>query len=151
MELIFNVAAVLFMMCLITGVYMVFCRNANHFSGITAASDATFFGGFFNRLYFVVSTFTTIGFGDVSPVSFRARAITIFLILSVFTLILKTLTSFIETYNKNIKKYIQTVANAPGAAAAAFRTAKAPTQAAPPRPEQDQEAYQTAGGYAAAI
>jgi len=150
MELIFNVAAVLFMMSLITTVYVVFCRDARHFAGITASSDATLFGAFFNRLYFVVSTFTTIGFGDVFPVTFRARAITIFLILSIFTLILKTLTTFIETYNKNIKKYIQTAATTAIAFGKAPRLQPQPHLSPPPPPpvqtEQDADA-----GFASAI
>ena len=35
------------------------------------------FDYFFNRLYFVMTTFSTAGFGDIYPASLRLKAVTV--------------------------------------------------------------------------
>lgn len=126
------------MLSLIVTIYMIFCRDAAHFRGIAPESDATFLGGFINRLYFVVSTFTTIGFGDVAPATRRARVLTIVLILAVFTVILKAFTSIIDTYDQTLKKYVQAVAGAPKAAVNAVRGAAVARTAQQPQAKAEE-------------
>lgn len=111
MDFIVNILIVLFMLSLISLVFLLACRDASHFRGIDAASDAKLLTAFVNRLYFVVSTCSTIGYGDIAPVSVRGKVLTIVVIISVFTLIAKAFTNYIDTYNKNIKQYLRAVAD----------------------------------------
>ena len=50
------------------------------------------FDYFFNRLYFVMTTFSTAGFGDIYPVSNYAKLATMFLQLSVAIMIIDHIT-----------------------------------------------------------
>lgn len=55
-------------------ILMMSCRDASiHFRGIDADDDREFWQAFRNRLYFSTITVSTIGYGDVVPVSERAR------------------------------------------------------------------------------
>ena len=67
------------------------CRDASHFNGVDPIADASFAHAFFTRLYFSITTFSTIGFGDVSPASIRARLIIIITIFFFIVLVLKSL------------------------------------------------------------
>ena len=41
--------------------------------GITEQEDNTFYKKFFNRFYFTSTTYSTAGYGDISPKTIRAR------------------------------------------------------------------------------
>lgn len=104
-----NVGIVVFMLSLVVMVYMFLCRSYKHFRGISEQEDAKFINAFVNRLYFVLITVSTIGYGDIAPVSLRARIITICVILALFVVILKAFDSIIDTYNKNLGSYVNKI------------------------------------------
>ena len=56
-------------------VYVFFCSDSSDWNGIDAESDGTFAEKFMNRLYFSVVTFSTVGYGDISPKTQKARAL----------------------------------------------------------------------------
>jgi len=101
-----NIAIVIFMLSLFVIVYLVFCRSYEHFKGIDKELDKSLLNAFIYRLYFILVTVTTIGYGDIVPVSMRARLITIFIILTIFVLILKVFDSLIDNYNNVFADYI---------------------------------------------
>lgn len=72
-------------------IYTITCPKTDHWKGINEAQDKTLFDKFFNRLYFSLTTMTTIGYGDIIPVSKRARSI---VLLQMFTLIIKLIIIF---------------------------------------------------------
>jgi NhaP-type Na+/H+ or K+/H+ antiporter len=100
-----NIAIVLFMLSLVVMIFMVFCRDYTHFRGLDKAQDSQFIHAFTNRLYFVLTTLTTIGYGDIVPATLRCRMITVAVILVVFILVLKAFDSLIDSYNGNVQGY----------------------------------------------
>lgn len=106
LDFLIKVGILIFMLSIFVMVYMVFCRSHTHFKGLDAKNDARFIDAFVNRLYFVVSTVATIGYGDIAPISMRARIITIGIIIVIFLAILKVFDSFIDVYKKNISGYL---------------------------------------------
>jgi hypothetical protein len=73
------------------------CRDSHHFGGISVAADKNFTHAFFNRLYFTVTTFTTIGLGDITPASVRARGVVMFIALIFLVVILQSLENIRRT------------------------------------------------------
>ena len=67
-------------------IYTIVCPTTDHWKGITENNDKTLFDKFFNRLYFSLTTMTTIGYGDIAPVSKTARSI---VLLQMFMFILR--------------------------------------------------------------
>ena len=106
-----NIAIVLFMLSLVVMIYMVFCRDYTHFRGLDKVQDSQFVYAFTNRLYFVLTTLTTIGYGDITAASLRCRMITVGVILVVFILVLKVFDTLIDNYNGNVHKYLAKFAN----------------------------------------
>lgn len=106
------VAVILFITLLLT----VVCRDAYHFNGLNLELDQTIFGAFFQRLYFVLTTLTTIGLGDVSPASIRAKVMLMLIIFTVLILILKSLDNIItfmrESVVTSVKKGVSKVQQA---------------------------------------
>jgi hypothetical protein len=88
---------------------MVLCRDSRHFRGLRPDEDRHFTNAFINRLYFVLTTVLTIGYGDITPRTLRCRIITCLVILSVFLIVLKAFDKFIDNYNANFKQYIDPV------------------------------------------
>lgn len=72
-------------------IYTIACPTTDHWKGITEAEDITLFDKFFNRLYFSLTTMTTIGYGDITPVSKRARSI---VLLQMLTFVIKLIIIF---------------------------------------------------------
>ena len=63
---------------------MILCRDGpTHFRGITEEQDSHPLEAFFTRFYFMVSTSTLCGVGDVSPKSHLARIIVIVILFLV--------------------------------------------------------------------
>jgi hypothetical protein len=100
-----NILIVFFMFSLFVGLYMFLCRDYRHFKGIDRLEDLYWGDAFLNRFYFVLTTFTTIGYGDITPRSKRARILTISIILFIMVVILKTFDGFITTYYNVFDKY----------------------------------------------
>lgn len=69
-------------------IYTIACPTTDHWKGLNDLNDSTITDKFFNRLYFSLTTMTTIGFGDITPVSKTARSL---VMLQMFTIILKIL------------------------------------------------------------
>ncbi|MGK7947001.1 MAG: ion transporter [Microcystaceae cyanobacterium] len=66
------------------------------------------FNDFFDALYFTIVTMTTVGFGDVIPLSEQGRLLTVFMILSGIILIpwqIGTLTQQLLKLTRSISKY----------------------------------------------
>jgi NhaP-type Na+/H+ or K+/H+ antiporter len=104
-----NILIVIFMLSLIVILFLITCRKHTHFKGLDEQQDKSLSHAFINRLYFVLTTIATIGYGDIAPASMRARLITIFVILTVFVIVLKAFDSLIDTYNKDFSKYISNI------------------------------------------
>ena len=110
-EFIRNVAIVCFMLSFFVAVFMYFCRDYRHFKGIEKKDYVKFWDAYFNRFYFILITFTTIGYGDISPVSKTARFITVFIILVIMISILKAFDSLISSYHGTFDKYTTKLSN----------------------------------------
>ncbi len=104
-----NIAIIVFFISIIVGIFMIFCRDASHFKGIDSKDDKNIFHAFFNRFYFVVTTITTIGYGDIVPISMRARMITLFIIIFIVVVIVRSLDSLIDLYHKQFSKYVNKI------------------------------------------
>jgi len=72
-------------------IYTIACPTTDHWKGLTDDNDKTMFDKFFNRLYFSLTTMTTIGYGDISPLSKTARSI---VLLQMFIFVLKIIFIF---------------------------------------------------------
>ena len=110
-EFIRNVVIVCFMLSIFVGIFMYFCRDYRHFSGIKKKDDENFWDAFFNRFYFILTTFTTIGYGDITPLSKTARFITVSIILVIMISILKAFDSLISSYHGTFDKYTSKLSN----------------------------------------
>lgn len=90
----------------ITLLFTILCRDASNFNGIDPKLDKNIFYALFNRLYFTLTTLTTIGYGDISASSILAKSIVIFVILFIVVFVLKVLDNLITTYDQKIKNII---------------------------------------------
>ena len=108
-QFLLNLLIVFFMLSLFVLIYLFFCRDYRHFNGILKKNDKNLSDAFLTRFYFVLTTFTTIGYGDITPRSNRARLITIFIILLIMIVILKAFDSLISTYHGVFDKYTKEI------------------------------------------
>ena len=106
-QFILNLSIVFFMLSIFVSIYLFLCRDYSHFNGIDKNKDKHFSDAFLNRFYFVLITFTTIGYGDITPRSTRARVITCLIILFIMISILKAFDSLISTYHGTFDKYTE--------------------------------------------
>lgn len=58
-------------------IYQLVCNDKDDWVGMDDDDDTTI-DRFFNRLYYTVIVFSTIGFGDISPKSKKTKVLTIF-------------------------------------------------------------------------
>jgi hypothetical protein len=98
------------MISLFVGLYMLFCRDYRHFHGIKRIEDIYWLDAFLNRFYFVLITFTTIGYGDITPRTKRAKLLTIAIILILMVVVLKTFNGLISAYHGMFDKYNNEIA-----------------------------------------
>jgi len=76
-SLIANLSEIIFLYVLFT---LIFCQyDHTHWNGIEEKEDDTFKKKFFNRLYFTSTTYSTVGYGDISPKTPSCRNIAIIL------------------------------------------------------------------------
>jgi voltage-gated potassium channel Kch len=99
------------MLSLFVGLFMYFCRDYRHFNGIKKKDDVDMWDAYFNRFYFILITFTTIGYGDISPASRIARFITVSIILVIMISILKAFDSLISSYHGAFDQYTSKLSN----------------------------------------
>jgi hypothetical protein len=86
-----NVLIVTGIIMAIAAILTIVCRDTSHFRGLDRTLDQTLFGAFFQRLYFTLTTLTTIGLGDISPATLRAKVVVMLMIFCVLVVILKSL------------------------------------------------------------
>jgi len=110
-EFLTNLSIVFFMLSLFVFIFLYFCRDYSNFNGIDKNEDKLLSDAFLNRFYFVLITFTTIGYGDITPKSKRARIITCLIILFLMISILKAFDSIISTYHGTFDKYTDMIKN----------------------------------------
>ena len=103
--MIAHILIVFFMITLFVGLYMLFCRDYRHFHGIERMEDIYWLDAFLNRFYFVLTTFSTIGYGDITPRTKRARLLTIAIILLIMVVVLKAFNGMISAYHGLFDKY----------------------------------------------
>lgn len=101
-----NITIVVFMLSFFVIIYLIFCRSYEHFKGIDKELDKYLVNAFIYRLYFILTTVATIGYGDIVPVSMKARLITIGIILTIFVLILKLFDNIIDSYHNIFTNYL---------------------------------------------
>jgi len=74
------------------------CRESYHFGGIDAVrSDNSLSYAYFIRMYFLMTTLTTIGFGDMTPASVRAKVLVMCIMFFIVIVILKVLDNWRTT------------------------------------------------------
>lgn len=62
-------------------IYLACCYDAEHWKGMDDGENHSFGDKLFNRLYFSIVTFSTVGYGDITPVSRTARSLVMIQIL----------------------------------------------------------------------
>ncbi len=76
-SLIGNLSEMVFLYVVFT---LIFCKyDHTHWNGIEEKEDDTFKKKFFNRLYFTSTTYSTVGYGDISPKSTSCRTVAMIL------------------------------------------------------------------------
>ena len=58
------------------GIYVIFCNEPEDWNGMDDEKD-TFMVKIFKRFYFSMTTMSTVGYGDISPKSIKARFLVI--------------------------------------------------------------------------
>jgi len=58
------------------GIYYIFCNDPEDWNGMDDDKD-TFMVKIFKRFYFSMTTMSTVGYGDISPKSIKARSLVI--------------------------------------------------------------------------
>ena len=89
-----------------TVILTIVCRDYRHFKGLNRRDDANIYQALFDRFYFILVTISTMGYGDISPASNRAKASVIAIILFVVVIILNTFSNIVDGYNKHVKNII---------------------------------------------
>ena len=93
---------ILFGLFMLTLILLITCRDSSHFNGLDKKLDQNIFGAFFQRFYFVATTLTTIGYGDITPASIRARMILLIFIIIIVGIVIQALTNFATYIQKDI-------------------------------------------------
>lgn len=73
--------------------FLVVCRDASHFNGMDPVLDQNIMGALFQRTYFVLTTLTTVGYGDMTPASIRAKALVMIIIFFIVGIVINALGS----------------------------------------------------------
>lgn len=94
-----------FIMAMTIGLTIV-CRDYRHFNGLKRRDDANIYQALFDRFYFILVTISTMGYGDISPATNRAKGSVIVIVLFVVVIILNTFSNIVDGYNKHIKNIV---------------------------------------------
>lgn len=86
------------------------CRDASNFNGFDQKHDKYLSYALFYRFYFIITTITTVGYGDVSPATVRSKIFVIGLIFWILILLLKQVES-LNIFTKNSLNTIVTDVN----------------------------------------
>jgi hypothetical protein len=96
---------VAFLMAMTVGLTVI-CRDYRHFNGLKRRDDANIYQALFDRFYFIIVTVSTMGYGDISPATNRAKAAVIVIVLFVVVTLLNTFAEVISGYDKHIKNML---------------------------------------------
>jgi len=105
-DVIQNLLIVIGFIITMTVILTIVCRDYRHFKGLNRRDDANIYQALFDRFYFILVTISTMGYGDISPASNRAKASVIAIILFVVVIILNTFSNIVDGYNKHVKNII---------------------------------------------
>jgi len=89
-----------------TVILTIVCRDYRHFKGLNRRDDANIYQALFDRFYFILVTISTMGYGDISPATNRAKASVIAIVLFVVVIILNTFSNIVDGYNKHVKNIV---------------------------------------------
>jgi hypothetical protein len=103
-----------FIMAMTIGLTVV-CRDYRHFNGLNRRDDANIYQAMFDRFYFILVTISTMGYGDISPATNRAKGSVIIIVLFVVVIILNTFSNIVDGYNKHVKKIVVNLVNSTNA------------------------------------
>ena len=103
-----------FIMAMTIGLTIV-CRDYRHFNGLNRRDDANIYQAMFDRFYFILVTISTMGYGDISPATNRAKGSVIVIVLFVVVIILNTFSNIVDGYNKHIKNIVVNLVNSSNA------------------------------------
>jgi hypothetical protein len=103
-----------FIMAMTIGLTIV-CRDYRHFNGLKRRDDANIYQAMFDRFYFILVTISTMGYGDISPATNRAKGSVIVIVLFVVVIILNTFSNIVDGYNKHVKKIVVNLVNSTNA------------------------------------
>jgi hypothetical protein len=126
-----NISVLAASLVVLAGILTAICRDSSHFHGLDKGLDVSLPGAFFQRLYFVMTTLTTIGYGDIAPRSVRAKSFIMLTIFIIVVVILKTLDNFATFVKESIVSRIVSIMPK--------RTAPAPAQQQQPPPNTEKD------------
>lgn len=105
-DVIQNLLIVVGFVISMTVILTIVCRDYRHFKGLNRRDDANIYQALFDRFYFILVTISTMGYGDISPATNRAKASVIAIVLFVVVIILNTFSNIVDGYNKHVKKIV---------------------------------------------
>jgi hypothetical protein len=105
-DVIQNLLIVVGFIMSMTVILTIVCRDYRHFKGLNRRDDANIYQALFDRFYFILVTISTMGYGDISPATNRAKASVITIVLFVIVIILNTFSNIVDGYNKHVKNIV---------------------------------------------
>lgn len=114
-DVIQNLLIVVGFIMAMTVILTIVCRDYHHFKGLNRRDDANIYQAMFDRFYFILVTISTMGYGDISPATNRAKASVIAIVLFVVVIILNTFSNIVDGYNKHIKNIVVNLVNSSNA------------------------------------
>jgi hypothetical protein len=106
-EVIKNLFVVIGFILVMTIGLTIVCRDSTNFKGLNSKDDANIYQALFDRFYFILVTISTMGYGDICPITNRAKAAVIFILLFVVVIILNTFTNIVAGYDKHVKNILE--------------------------------------------
>ena len=106
-EVIKNLFIVIGVILVMTIGLTIVCRESSHFKGLNSRDDANIYQALFDRFYFILVTISTMGYGDICPITNRAKAAVIFILLFVVVIILNTFSNIVAGYDKHVKNILE--------------------------------------------
>lgn len=106
-EVIKNLFIVIGFILVMTIGLTIVCRESYHFKGLNSRDDANIYQALFDRFYFILVTISTMGYGDICPITNRAKAAVIFILLFVVVIILNTFSNIVAGYDKHVKNILE--------------------------------------------
>jgi hypothetical protein len=114
-DVIQNLLIVVGFIMAMTVILTIVCRDYRHFNGLKRRDDANIYQAMFDRFYFILVTISTMGYGDISPATNRAKGSVIMIVLFVVVIILNAFSNIVDGYNKHIKNIVVNLVNSSNA------------------------------------